>query len=309
MAGRKNDFTLKVRREEERKVGGLCSNPDCRKPIIGGAVREELANGVGRVSHIHGLSRSCPRWDESLTDEELKSPENAIALCQSCADKIDHGPDAKNRYPASKLREWKAEAIAFAERRLEVPVRGDIDQIVYTVDDSSMRVTPVEEGRKARRITGFVGLLVAVTMPVVLFTALARDPLWLVAVPVGFLIPLSYVQHKWGRAQRLPAVCDGLGQPSPLNPKDDKGVIEFVERDEANYFTYQTSAPCPLCEGGVVRVRRAPKRERALHVFVGLCDRHPHHSFTFEDWVGYRKDFNHEPMRRVLLADGTTIDL
>jgi len=75
-------------------------------------------NSVGEASHINGAKPGAARYNPSLTLEELKSADNALWLCRTCADKIDND---EARYPESLLRTWKALAEARAEGSLGKP--------------------------------------------------------------------------------------------------------------------------------------------------------------------------------------------
>lgn len=66
-----------------------------------------------------------PRYDENMTAQERKFPENEIWLCQSCSKLIDS--DVK-RYNVDKLKKWKEFSEQMAILDLEEAVVGKTDE-------------------------------------------------------------------------------------------------------------------------------------------------------------------------------------
>ncbi|MDA1000504.1 MAG: hypothetical protein O2807_08320 [bacterium] len=106
---KRDDFPKMVIQSLRDRVGGLCSQPLCRKPTTGpDAYAEDKATIIGIAAHICAASPGGPRYDPSQTESERCSFENGIWLCASCATLIDKN-DGKS-YSAEKLCGWKAVA-------------------------------------------------------------------------------------------------------------------------------------------------------------------------------------------------------
>jgi hypothetical protein len=68
------------------------------------------------AAHITAASPDGPRYDPVLSQDERRSQNNGIWLCQTCAKLVDNDP---LRYHAEMLREWKAFAEDRAARAIE----------------------------------------------------------------------------------------------------------------------------------------------------------------------------------------------
>src|SRR4029077_16057016 len=101
-AGR--DFPETIKRCLGERVAYKCSNPLCRRLTIRpqsgsfGAVRQ------GKAAHICGAAPGAARSRNSMSDEECRSFENGIWLCDICARLVD---DDRADYPEATLRAWK----------------------------------------------------------------------------------------------------------------------------------------------------------------------------------------------------------
>lgn len=98
------------------RVSHLCSNPKCGKPTAGPQQDSTKAMNIGVAAHITAASPDGPRYDNSLTPEQRRHPDNGIWACQSCGRLIDND---KQRYTVHMLRQWKKDAEARALERLE----------------------------------------------------------------------------------------------------------------------------------------------------------------------------------------------
>lgn len=105
---RRDNFSKPVVRALRERVNNLCSNPDCGKQTIEPqkATLDKI-NLTGTAAHICAASVGGPRYDETMSQQERKSIENGIWLCNHCARKIDIEPDA---YSVELLKEWKNKA-------------------------------------------------------------------------------------------------------------------------------------------------------------------------------------------------------
>ena len=139
----RDDFTSKVKEEVAKRVGYLCSNPDCSAPTSGPQINDGTVN-VGVAAHITAASKNGPRYDASLTEVERSSAENAIWLCQTCAKLIDN--DVK-KFNVELLRSWKKQAEDKAARNIGKPQQpnnttDDLKLFQMTVDAYKKKGTP-----------------------------------------------------------------------------------------------------------------------------------------------------------------------
>jgi len=103
----RDDFSEDVKRALASRVGNRCSNPDCRALTSGPQEDSAKAVNVGVAAHITAASPGGPRYDDSLSAEERRHPNNGIWMCQNCAKLVDSDPQ---RYSADLLGGWKARA-------------------------------------------------------------------------------------------------------------------------------------------------------------------------------------------------------
>ena len=78
--------------------GNVCANPKCRNPLV----TED--NQIGEIAHICAASPDGPRYDSKMTDDERRSIDNLILLCEACNKLVDSN---EKDYPVSLLKEWK----------------------------------------------------------------------------------------------------------------------------------------------------------------------------------------------------------
>ncbi len=100
-------FTEAVTCATAARAGDRCSNPKCRALTSGPHNDRRQSLTLGLAVHIAAVSSSGRRCDPSLPDHEHGSYDNAIWLCQNCANVIDNDVVL---YPASLLRTWKRAA-------------------------------------------------------------------------------------------------------------------------------------------------------------------------------------------------------
>jgi hypothetical protein len=100
----RDDFSEEVKRIISYRAGLICSNPDCGSSTTGPQVESAKAVNIGVAAHITAASPGGPRYEASLTNEQRRSVENAIWLCQNCAKEVDNDQSA---YPTELLRAWK----------------------------------------------------------------------------------------------------------------------------------------------------------------------------------------------------------
>ena len=116
MSSNRDNFTAKTKDTLAKRVGYLCSNPNCRKLTVGANEIEDKSTSVGVAAHITAASEGGPRYDGSLTKKQRIHINNGIWLCSNCATLIDKDPE---NYSASLLRQWKSSAERESIERLE----------------------------------------------------------------------------------------------------------------------------------------------------------------------------------------------
>lgn len=111
--GNRINFSKKTIEECAKRVGFICSNPDCRNFTIGpSSTRKSGVNNIGKASHICAAAPGGPRFDKNLSDKQIESLDNCIWLCQSCGTLIDNDP---GHYTVEILNKWKLDAEKKAE--------------------------------------------------------------------------------------------------------------------------------------------------------------------------------------------------
>ena len=127
----RDDFSARVVRALQARVGYRCSNPDCRVPTSGPR-DDEGAVSIGQAAHITAASQGGPRFDAKLTSGERSAMDNGIWLCGLCAPRIDKDEGA---YPPARLRKWKrlAERRAREEQGRPQPRREDAQEQLASV--------------------------------------------------------------------------------------------------------------------------------------------------------------------------------
>ena len=116
MSSNRDNFTAKTKDTLAKRVGYLCSNPNCRKLTVGANEIEDKSTSVGVAAHITAASEGGPRYDGSLTKKQRIHINNGIWLCSNCATLIDKDPE---NYSTSLLRQWKSSAERESIERLE----------------------------------------------------------------------------------------------------------------------------------------------------------------------------------------------
>lgn len=111
----RDEFLASTKRLLEKQAGHHCSNPSCRKLTSAASSDGKTTICIGEASHITAAAPGGPRYDQSLSSDERKAPENGIWLCKDHAKAVD----SKDPYFTVKLlKEWKQQANEAAWRSI-----------------------------------------------------------------------------------------------------------------------------------------------------------------------------------------------
>lgn len=103
----RDDFSAPTKELLGRRVGFVCSNPECRRQTSGPQAVPTGAVNIGVAAHITAASPTGPRFDATLTADQRMDSSNGIWLCQVCAKLIDSDVVRFNR---AALEGWKRAA-------------------------------------------------------------------------------------------------------------------------------------------------------------------------------------------------------
>ena len=114
----RDDFSEQVKQVLRDRVGGFCSNPQCRASTTGPHTDSGKRLSIGKAAHITAAAPGGPRYNPNLSPDQRSSAENGIWLCSNCADLIDKDPAS---YPIEVLINWKMQAETEQNNRLLNP--------------------------------------------------------------------------------------------------------------------------------------------------------------------------------------------
>lgn len=125
----RREFSRKTKDSLAKRVGFLCSNPDCQKLTVGPNQQNDKVTSVGVAAHIIAASPDGPRSDNNKKDNEITDIENGIWLCSNCSYLIDRN---EGKYTVELLKTWKKEAENHAEQR--IATNRSIDKSIILFD-------------------------------------------------------------------------------------------------------------------------------------------------------------------------------
>lgn len=134
------DFSQKTKDTLAKRVGYICSNPDCRKQTIGPNKNKYKSSSIGVAAHIYAASSGGPRANNQKKDFEITDIENGIWLCSNCSNLIDKNEE---KYTVDLLSYWKslaeknAESSIFSSELTKVPTI-EFDDYIF---DSSLEAS------------------------------------------------------------------------------------------------------------------------------------------------------------------------
>jgi hypothetical protein len=113
----RDNFKTKTKEILAKRVGFICSNPECNMPTIGPHSESNKNTNIGVAAHISAASKIGPRYNSNQSKEERKDISNGIWLCQSCSVLIDRDT---GKFPLELLKEWRDNAEKKASERLNI---------------------------------------------------------------------------------------------------------------------------------------------------------------------------------------------
>ena len=116
----RDDFTKATIEILAKRVGYLCSNPNCRKATIGPNEHIGKSTTIGIAAHITAASGGGPRYDDTFTTEQRRHIDNGIWLCSNCATLIDKD---EKKYAIDTLKKWKEDAEEESGKKLNGEIR------------------------------------------------------------------------------------------------------------------------------------------------------------------------------------------
>jgi hypothetical protein len=138
MVLRRDEFSIATKILLAKRVGFRCSNPNCQQPTSGPAKGAKKAMNIGVAAHITAALPAGSRYDETLSNEERRDPDNGIWCCQNCAKLVDN--DAAH-YSVDLLRRWKDWSEESARSAINSPVKNSqADCTGAQVDEEAQEV-------------------------------------------------------------------------------------------------------------------------------------------------------------------------
>jgi len=103
----RDDFSAATKDLLAKRVGFVCSNPECQQPTSGPQADPAGTVNIGVAAHISAASPGGRRYEEELSPEQRADSSNGIWLCQTCAKLIDNDD---RRFSRVVLESWKRAA-------------------------------------------------------------------------------------------------------------------------------------------------------------------------------------------------------
>lgn len=141
---RADGFSKAVVESLAKQVAYLCSNPACNTQTLGPSAKDSGSTNVGIAAHICAASPGGPRYDPNQSQEERRSAENGIWVCNNCSRRIDSD---ERSYSKTLLLEWKKTAVAAASRQIGHKVLNEADVDARLA--SAFKTLPSQQSRFA----------------------------------------------------------------------------------------------------------------------------------------------------------------
>jgi hypothetical protein len=111
---REFDFSPSVIRTISERAGYRCSFGGCDRILIGPGEGTTGVSRLGEVGHIYSGSQYGPRYDESISSEELVSPQNGVLLCRQHHRLVDCLESTYSAADIVNMKDRHEKRIAFA---------------------------------------------------------------------------------------------------------------------------------------------------------------------------------------------------
>jgi hypothetical protein len=119
-----------------KRVGYLCSNPDCRCLTVGAAASHDGVINIGVAAHITAAADGGPRYDATLTSEQRRHHTNGIWVCQTHGKAVDS--DA-GHFTVEMLRKWKRDAELRAFQAIVAPAAQREQEVAAAQIDAAIQ--------------------------------------------------------------------------------------------------------------------------------------------------------------------------
>jgi hypothetical protein len=93
-------------------AAGLCSHPQCRRPLVADETDVDPARPLGEMAHIVGHSVIGPRGDANFPQDKLDLYDNLILLCAHHHTEIDAQPAS---FSVALLQQWRRDHEAWVQ--------------------------------------------------------------------------------------------------------------------------------------------------------------------------------------------------
>lgn len=104
MKNKARDYTRKTLRRLDTLSCNECACPKCNKKFIGWD--EETL--ISKICHIEAAEANGPRYNIKMSDDDRRSFDNLILLCDECHSIVDN-PANTNTYTVALLKKWKSD--------------------------------------------------------------------------------------------------------------------------------------------------------------------------------------------------------
>jgi hypothetical protein len=111
----RDNFSAATKELLAKRVGLVCSNPECQQPTSGPQVNPQGVVNIGVAAHVTAASPGGARYDPELSPEQRIDSSNGIWLCQTCSKLIDSDCE---RFTREVLEGWKRAAERSAAQAL-----------------------------------------------------------------------------------------------------------------------------------------------------------------------------------------------
>ena len=133
--------------------GNKCSKPGCSRPVIA----EDGITVVGKICHIEAASEKGPRYNEDMSDDDRRSYDNLILLCDEHHSIIDNKRN-ELKFTKETILDWKNQHIKSNEENQIVVsdeiVKNALNVLEKSISNIESRTQKILE--KVEKIQGHV---------------------------------------------------------------------------------------------------------------------------------------------------------